>query len=104
MRRVKHVVLFKVKPEVNDQQIEELFSALHRLRHSIPGLFDVSAGKNNSPEGLGRGFTHGFVMTFADESSRDAYLPHPDHVTVAEQLLELVDGGVDGVTVIDWAG
>ena len=33
----------------------------------------------SSPEGLDQGYTHGFVMTFADATARDSYLKHPDH-------------------------
>ena len=77
-------------------------AALDNLRHKIPGLLDVSVGDNSSPEGLAKGFTHGFVMTFADEASRDGYLPHPDHEAVKAQLLRLLDGGAAGVVVMDW--
>ena len=31
-------------------------------------------------------------MTFTDASARDAYLPHPDHETVKQSILPLVDG------------
>jgi Stress responsive A/B Barrel Domain len=102
MPRVKHVVLLRFKPETPADALTELFSALNELRHKVPGLLDVSAGVNSSPERLARGFTHGFVMTFADESSRDGYLPHPAHEAVKAQLLRWIDGGAAGVVVMDW--
>jgi hypothetical protein len=77
--RVKHVVFFRFKKEAPVGEIEAIFAGLADLRRVIPGILDFSAGSYASPEGLGRGFTHGFVMTFADEATRDIYLPHPDH-------------------------
>lgn len=101
MPRVKHVVLLRFKPEATPHVLAELFSAVAALRHTIPGLLDVSWGANNSPEGQAKGFTHGFVMTFADVASRDGYLPHPTHETVKSMLLQWVDGP-SGVIVVDW--
>jgi hypothetical protein len=72
------------------------------LRHKIPGIRDFSWGPYSSPEGLHRGFTHGFAMTFADEASRDAYLPHPEHERVKAQIVEVLDGGLDAAVAFDW--
>lgn len=104
MPRVKHVVLMRFKPDTPPSTVADLLAALHDLRHKVPGLLDVSSGPNSSPEGLAKGFTHGFVMTFADEASRDGYLPHPDHEAVKARVLPWLDGGVDGVIVVDWVG
>jgi hypothetical protein len=99
---VKHVALIRFRPDISQGTIDELFRALAGLRRTIPGLLDFSGGPYSSPEGLSKGFTHGFVMTFADEASRDAYLPHPDHERVKQQILPLLDGGLEGVVVFDW--
>ena len=102
MPRVKHVVLVKLKNDTPPATVRQLFADLAALRNKIPGILDISAGGYASPEGLGKGFTHGFVMTFADPSSRDAYLPHPDHEKVKNDLIALLDGGLDAVVVVDW--
>lgn len=103
MARVKHVVLVRFKAEITSDTIADLFAALGNLRQTIPGLLDYSWGVNNSTEGLAKGFTHGFVMTFADEASRDGYLPHPDHEAVKAQILPWIEGGAAGVVILDWA-
>ena len=102
MARVKHVVLLRFKPETSEETVASIFRSLDGLRNKIPGLLDFSGGPYSSPEGLNRGFTHGFVMTFADESSRDQYLPHPDHEVVKQQIVPWLDGGLDGVIAFDW--
>ena len=99
---VKHVVLFRVKPGTLPARVSEVFADLAALTKTIPGLLDCSSGANSSPEGLAKQFTHGFVMTFQDEASRDGYLPHPEHEKAKQKLLGLIDGGVDGVVVMDW--
>jgi hypothetical protein len=99
---VKHVVLLRFKPSTPPARIRQLFTALGDLGSKIPGLLDFSWGPNSSPEGLHQGFTHGFVMTFADQASRDAYLPHADHEAVKALVLPELDGGIDGAIVLDW--
>lgn len=107
MPRVKHVVLLRLRRDVAPRTINDLFAALAALQGKIPGLLDYSGGPYSSPEGLHQGFTHGFVMTFADEASRDGYLPHPDHEAVKQQIIPLLDGGVSGdplsgAVAFDW--
>lgn len=102
MPRVKHVVLFRLKTSTSPAQVAELFSNLAGLREQIPGILDFSGGPNCSPEGLNKSLTHGFVMTFADEAARDSYLPHPAHEAVKQQIIPLLDGGIEAVTVLDW--
>jgi hypothetical protein len=99
---VKHVVLLRIRRDVSPSTISRLFAEIAALRDKIPGIRDFSWGPYSSPEGLNRGFTHGFVMTFADEASRDAYLPHPEHERVKTQILAVLDGGLDAAVAFDW--
>src|SRR5687768_11908743 len=102
MPQIKHAVILKFKPSVTAAKIQQNFAALADLREKIPGLLDFSGGPYSSPEGFNKGFTHGFIMTFADAASRDAYLPHPDHEVVKQMILPDLDGGVAGVIAFDW--
>ena len=102
MPQVKHVVLLRFKSAAEDEQIRHVFNELAGLKQKIPGLLDFTSGANTSLEGLSKDFTHGFVMTFADEASRDGYLPHPAHEAVKGKIVELLDRGLDGVMVMDW--
>ena len=100
---ITHVVLLKIRRDVPQAQIAAVLEALSGLRTKIPGLLSFSGGAYTSPEGMHKGFTHGFVMTFKDEASRDAYLPHPEHEVVKAMVLKVLDGGVDGVVAFDYA-
>jgi hypothetical protein len=101
---IHHLVLLKVKKEVPPLEVERVLAAIGALRSKIPGITSFAAGPYSSPEGLNRGFTHGFAMTFTDARARDAYLPHPEHEKVKALVLAILDGGLDGVVAFDFAG
>lgn len=104
MSALKHVVLFKVRKDIPQPRVDTIFAGFAALVGRIPGLVDYSGGVNSSPEPKSQGYTHGFVMTFADEASRDAYLPHPLHKIAAVEIRAVLEEGADCVLVLDWVG
>lgn len=98
---IDHLVLFRFQREVTKREIEELFEDLRGLSRDIDGIVAFRGGAYTSPEALNQGFTHGFVMTFDCEASRDAYLPHPAHQQVVETLVPMLEGGIQGVLAFD---
>ena len=102
MSHVKHVAFLRFRSDVASEAIDEIFANLAALRDEIPGLLDFTGGPYASPEGLNRGYTHGFIMTFADAAARDAYLPHPSHQAIVQKVLPLLEGELDGAVVVDW--
>ena len=100
-RRLRHVVLFKFKPEVTGAQVQEVVRAFARLPQQIDVIVGFEHGIDVSVENKQKGFTHGFVVTFRDESGRDTYLPHPAH----QKFGKLVRPRVADVLVFDyWTG
>ena len=97
-RVLRHVVLFKYKPEVTPQQLDEINLAFQNLKNEIPTVQDFERGVNNSPEGLNKDFTHGYLLTFASESDRDVYLKHPAH----QEFVGLIGGKLDEPMVFDY--
>ncbi len=87
MSPVKHLGVFQFNPDVSENEIQSCLTALRGMVGQIDGLQEVLCGPYDSPEGLNDGFTHGFVMTFDCAASRDAYLPHPNHEVVKDQIL-----------------
>jgi hypothetical protein len=76
---VRHVVVFKYKPDATPAQIQQVTDAFRALATSVPGITAFEDGVNDSPEGKNLGFTHVYTVTFKDAAARDAYLPHPEH-------------------------
>jgi hypothetical protein len=97
---VRHVVVFRYKPDASPQKIQQVTDAFVALKDKIPGILAVEHGVNNSPEKLNQGFTHVFQMTFANAAARDTYLPHPNHKAFGTLLGSL--GILDAVFVVDY--
>lgn len=100
---ITHMVLLRIRKDVPKKQVDAVFAELAGLKAKIPGLESFSGGPYTSPEGMQKGFTHGFCMTFVDAPARDAYLPHPEHEKVKAKVLAVLDGGLDGVIAFDYA-
>jgi hypothetical protein len=84
--KVFHVVVFKFKEGVTKEQIEKVCEEFRGLRKKIPEVAGYKAGANISPEGLNKGFTHCFIVTFKNTKDRDIYLDHPAHKEFAKGL------------------
>lgn len=95
---LRHVVLFKFKPEVTPAQVQEVVDAFGALPSKIDAIEDFEWGTDVSVEGKAAGYTHGFVVTFRDAKGRDEYLPHPAH----QEFVKLVGPRIDGVLVFDF--
>ena len=80
----RHFGVFQFHPEITESKIGECFAAMAGMVGKIDGLLTFEHGPYKSDEGLNDGFTHGFIMTFDNPESRDAYLPHPIHEAVKD--------------------
>lgn len=95
---LRHVVLFKFKPDVTKEQIQEVVAGFQNLPKKIDGITAFEWGTDVSPEKLADGFTHCFVVTFKDAQSRDAYLPHQAH----KDFVAVALPRIDKVLVVDF--
>lgn len=84
--KLLHVVAFKFKADATKEQIKEIEDAFRDLKKKIPQIKNYEWGTNISPEKHDKGFTHGFILTFASEADRDVYLKHPDHAAFGKKL------------------
>jgi hypothetical protein len=95
-----HVVSLKFKPGATPEQIGLVEKSFEGLKQKVPGITSLKWGTNVSPEKHAKGFTHCFVLTFASEKDRDAYLVHEDHKAFGAVLKPVLED----VFVIDfWA-
>ena len=96
--KIRHIVMFKFKEGLDPGKIDEIVAAFAELPNQIEEIVEFEMGTNISPENLGQGFSHCFVVTFQNEADRDRYLPHPAH----KKFVEVLDGRVDKVLVFDY--
>ena len=96
---IRHVVLLRFQDATPPGTLRALEGAFAALAGQIREVAALEWGTNVSPEGLAKGYTHCFLLSFALPADRDAYLPHPAHLAFVAQLKPwLAD-----VLVIDYA-
>lgn len=99
-RVLRHIVLYRFKPEVTEAQVDDVVAAFAALPDKIDSIIGFERGENVSKEGKADGLTHAFVVTFRDEKGRDEYLAHPAHA----EYVEVVRDRREKVVVFDyWA-
>ncbi len=95
---LRHVVLFKFKEGTSKADISKVETAFSALPNKIPEIMDYEWGLNNSPEGINKGFTHCFLVTFNSEEARAIYLPHPAH----KAFVDVLSPHLEDVVVVDY--
>jgi len=93
-KRIKHIAFLKFQPSCAPADVAELWRMIEDLPKQIPGILDFTGGPNVSSEGLDQGFTHSFVMVFESAAARDAYLPHPVHQAVVQNLMPKLQSAI----------
>lgn len=97
---LRHVVMFQFKDSSSAADVQKVVDAFRALPSKISQIADFEYGTDNSPEGLAGGLTHVFLVTFASEEDRAAYLPHSAH----QAFVEVLKPHLEKVTVVDyWA-
>jgi hypothetical protein len=95
---LRHIVMYKFKPEISAAQVQEVVDTFAALPKKIDQIVDFEHGTNVSPEGKSEGFTHCFVVSFRDEAGRDVYLKHPAHL----EYVNVVKDRREKVIVFDY--
>jgi len=76
---------------LTESQVQEVVDAYAALQGKVESILDIEYGTNISMENKSAGFTHGFVITFADQKGLDDCLPHPAHLEFAKLARARVD-------------
>jgi hypothetical protein len=96
--QLRHVVLFKFKDTVTKDQVAEVVAAFGALPGKIDTIRGFEWGTDVSVEMKAEGFTHCFVVTFADAKGRDEYLPHAAH----KDFIKIAGPRIEKVLVFDY--
>jgi hypothetical protein len=98
---IRHCVFVKFRNDVGPEERSAIHADLEALRQVVDGMDTVNFSGNVSPEPFARGFTHGFTSISADAAARDAYLAHEAHQRAGARLVAALEGGTEGLLVID---
>ena len=94
---LKHVVLFKFKPESTEAQRQELVAALNGLARTIPEVKTLKTFLK-APGAAERCYHLGLFSEFADLEALDRYIVHPEH----RKVVKLVEACCDDRSVFDY--
>jgi len=82
---VHHIVLFRLKPDLPPQRVEEMMMKTRMLLLKIPEVLNVRCGKKIDPDNR-----YPFFLS-ADFESMDrlqAYIDHPVHFKFLEEVIK----------------
>ena len=82
---IRHMVMFKCKPETDDATLQEIMARLEGLQGQIPGLLHIRCHRSLPSD---RPVVWSFLLDsgVADAEALGAYLKHPAHVAVNEWM------------------
>lgn len=98
---IRHIVLTKFKPEVQEEKVREIYAGLAALAERLPGAHHFTGGRSESPEQIERGYLHGFVIDFDGWDALENYAGNEEHKALGAQLVKNAVGGIDGILVVD---
>lgn len=95
----EHLVTFKFNEKYNPEIEKQLLDILLSFKDRIPGIVDLTAGVNVTEETEHmQGYMLGLRVTFQDREALRQYGPHPVH----QQFVQLLDGIIENVIVVDY--
>ncbi len=98
---ISHCVFINYRNDATDAMKDDIYNALQALKPRISGLTNIVIAPNPSPEGLDKGFSEGFIVTFRNAAARDQYLVDEEHGKVGAKIVAAAKGGLDGLLVYD---
>ncbi|MFZ9261768.1 MAG: Dabb family protein [Chitinophagaceae bacterium] len=97
--QLRHVVIFKFKASSAQASVDSVVNSFMSLAKKIPVVKSMEWGLNDSPENFHQGFTHCFVLTFANKKDRDeVYQKHPAHL----EFQKVLGPHMEKVFVVDY--
>jgi len=103
---INHMVLFKFKESITEEEVIHLFEQIRKLSELFPGIRNFSWGRNNSLEDLTKGFEYALFLQFDSEETRRQYVCHPFNEEISEAVVRpALANGLESALVFDyWVG
>tara|TARA_B100001057_G_scaffold127696_1_gene126661 strand:+ start:356 stop:787 length:432 start_codon:yes stop_codon:yes gene_type:complete len=97
-KKLIHLVLIEFQSSMSSRDFQLITDSAYSLQQ-IKGVKELNFGKNTSPEGLNKGYTHSLTMKFSSAYDRDSiYLPHEIH----QKFVKLFVPFTESVLVYDY--
>ena len=86
---LQHIVWLKKKDDCSQQQMQVLLEEVCSLTNVISQIQSINSGTNITDRA--DGYTHGIIVTVADQQALEAYISHPAHVAIGKKLIKNAD-------------
>ncbi|KAM0018237.1 putative stress-response A/B barrel domain-containing protein HS1/DABB1 [Helianthus debilis subsp. tardiflorus] len=95
---VEHVVLVKVKPDVDSSKVAAMISGLNGLT-SLNLTLHLTAGQLLRSRSSSLNFTHMLHSRYRSKDDLQQYAVHPEHVRVVTENIKPI---IDDIMAVDW--
>lgn len=96
-----HCVFCAIRPDADPAELRSVMGELAALRSEVDGMLEFRHGPNRDYERKSPRHGHGFVIVFRDRAAHLAYDSHPRHKAAGARLVDLCEGGYEGIVVYD---
>ena len=93
----EHIVLFKTKKGILQEQKQEIIDSLKELTTHIPQIISLTTGHNISDRN--QGLDIGLKVTFQEVADFHIYRDHPQHQKILE---EIIRPNIEDVIAVDY--
>ena len=100
---IKHIVTLDLQADHDRAELADIMAGIDGLRETIYGFKHFEHGPNKDFEGMSPHCTYGFICHFMNEATSRRYIVDPGHNELGQRLVNLCNGGVKGITVVDLA-
>ena len=100
---IRHIVLLDLPPNYDRIELAEVMAGINDLQGAIAGFTHFEHGPNKDFEGMSKDCAYSFTCHFDNEDTSREYIVNPGHNALGQRLVNLCNGGVKGITVVDMA-
>lgn len=107
---IRHTILFKVKQNAAEFEIDGALSAMRELAQTLPGVFSVDVGECQFHDEKSRfffsykmlqGVTHAVSIDFMDENALEDFFVNPATKTAKDLVVKIAENGYKGIIGFD---
>lgn len=98
---IRHIVLLALRDDHDTAELDQIMTQLAALVDHLPGFTAFEHGPNRDFENKTTRYPYGFIGTFTDTVALSTYAGDARHSALGARLVDLCDGGADGIMVAD---
>jgi len=100
---IRHTVLFKLKPNVTPQVIEQIYADIIKSIDNAQGIAGMTGGSCHFTSTNDSIFSHGISIDFEDRPARDTFILNSERwASVLKKIADITQNGEAGLFVFDF--